>query len=169
MDLLDFQATAFWVCSCRAGLSRYGANGDSAIKNKRFLVTFLTWWLNPWSNIFPFNPKLGGGFKHYLCSHLPEEMIQFDQYFPDGLKPPTRKVDILKKAISMDRPWMIFWLVTIKIKEVQLSIPLNLWGLERENTLKFWGPSFSGPCPNSEPNPGKKAAAVASIRRNILM
>ena len=39
-----------------------------------------------------FRPKgclrlLGGGF---LFSTLPGEMIQFDQYFSDGLKPPTR-------------------------------------------------------------------------------
>ena len=35
-------------------------------------------------------PKLGGGFKHFLCSSLFEEMIKFDEYFSDGLKPPTR-------------------------------------------------------------------------------
>ena len=32
---------------------------------------------------------LGCGFKHFLCSPLPGDMIQFDQYFLDGLKPPT--------------------------------------------------------------------------------
>ena len=32
---------------------------------------------------------LGGGFKYFLFSPLPGEMIQFDYYFSDGLKPPT--------------------------------------------------------------------------------
>ena len=32
---------------------------------------------------------LGGGFKHFLCSPLFGEMIQFYSYFSDGLKPPT--------------------------------------------------------------------------------
>ena len=32
---------------------------------------------------------LDGGFKHFLFSPLPGEMIQFDQYFSKGLKPPT--------------------------------------------------------------------------------
>ena len=36
-------------------------------------------------------PKLlGGGFKDFLFSPLPGEMIQFDEYFSNGLKPPTR-------------------------------------------------------------------------------
>jgi len=34
---------------------------------------------------------LGGGFKYFLFSPLPEKMIQFDQYFSNGLvQPPTR-------------------------------------------------------------------------------
>ena len=33
---------------------------------------------------------LGGGFKHFLFSLLLGEMIQFDEYFSDGLTPPTR-------------------------------------------------------------------------------
>ena len=33
---------------------------------------------------------LGGGFKYFLFSPLPGEMIQLDQYFSNGLKPPTR-------------------------------------------------------------------------------
>ena len=32
---------------------------------------------------------LGGGFKHFIFSPLPGEMIQFDKYFSNGLKPPT--------------------------------------------------------------------------------
>ena len=40
-------------------------------------------------------PELGGGlifFKCFLFSPLPGEMIQFEEYFSDGLKPPTREV-----------------------------------------------------------------------------
>ena len=33
---------------------------------------------------------LGGGFKDFLFSPLGGEMIQFDSYFSNGLKPPTR-------------------------------------------------------------------------------
>ena len=33
---------------------------------------------------------LGGGFKYVLFSPLLGEMIQFDEYFSTGLKPPTR-------------------------------------------------------------------------------
>ena len=44
----------------------------------------------------PFLPLLAGGFKHFLFSPLPGEMIRFDEYFSNGLKPPTRKhVDFL--------------------------------------------------------------------------
>ena len=32
---------------------------------------------------------LGGGFKYFVFSFLFEEIIQFDQYFSNGLKPPT--------------------------------------------------------------------------------
>ena len=35
---------------------------------------------------------LGGGFKYFLCSPLLGEMIQFDEYLANGLKPPTRYV-----------------------------------------------------------------------------
>ena len=35
--------------------------------------------------------KLGGGFKYFLFSPLLGEMIQFDEYFSKGLKPPTSK------------------------------------------------------------------------------
>ena len=35
------------------------------------------------------NSILGGGFKYFLFSSLPGEMVQFDSYFSNGLKPPT--------------------------------------------------------------------------------
>ena len=34
--------------------------------------------------------NLGGGFKYVSFSPLLGEMIQFEEYFSDGLKPPTR-------------------------------------------------------------------------------
>ena len=37
--------------------------------------------------------KLDGGFKYLLFSPLPGEMIQFDQYFSNGLKTPTSYKD----------------------------------------------------------------------------
>ena len=39
--------------------------------------------------------KLVGGFRYFVFSSLPGEMIQFDSYFSDGLKPPTKKSDML--------------------------------------------------------------------------
>ena len=36
------------------------------------------------------NKKLRGGFKCFLFSPLPGEIIQFDLYFSDEMKPPTR-------------------------------------------------------------------------------
>ena len=44
-------------------------------------------WADGWES-----PKLilGGGLKYFLFSSLAGEMIQFDQYFSNGLKPPTR-------------------------------------------------------------------------------
>ena len=32
---------------------------------------------------------LDGGFEYFSCSPLPGKIIQFDEYFSDGLKPPT--------------------------------------------------------------------------------
>ncbi len=44
--------------------------------------------------------NLGGGFKHFLFSPLFGEDFQFDSYFSNGLKPPTRSVE----RIENDRP-----------------------------------------------------------------
>ena len=35
---------------------------------------------------------LGGGFKYFVFLPLPQEMIKFDYYFSNGLKPPTSYV-----------------------------------------------------------------------------
>ena len=36
--------------------------------------------------------QLGGGNSNIVFSTLPGEMIQFDEYFSNGLKPPTSQV-----------------------------------------------------------------------------
>ena len=41
-------------------------------------------------NFMSIKTWLGRGFTYFLCSSLPGEMIQFDSYFSNGLKPPTR-------------------------------------------------------------------------------
>ena len=38
--------------------------------------------------------QLGGGFKQFLCSSLFEEMIQFDEYFLNGLVQPPTSQDV---------------------------------------------------------------------------
>ena len=48
-----------------------------------------------------FNHHLGGGFKYFLVVPLPGEMIQFDKYFWNGLKPPTSSLfDVYPKLGS---------------------------------------------------------------------
>ena len=43
---------------------------------------------------------LGDGFKYFLFSSLPGEMIRFDEYFSDGLvQPPTRLHACLEKTL----------------------------------------------------------------------
>ena len=41
---------------------------------------------------------LGGGFKHFLFSPLPGEDSQFDEYFSNGLKPPT-SIDVQSETL----------------------------------------------------------------------
>ena len=57
---------------------------------------FLLWFqCSKFESFFVFAPKanqLGGGFKDFLFSPLPGEMIHFDKYFSKGLKPsPSQK------------------------------------------------------------------------------
>ena len=53
--------------------------------------------------------KQVGGFKYFLFSSLPGEIIQFDQYFSSGLKPPNRKVPDLfwmnSNSLTVDWQW----------------------------------------------------------------
>ena len=52
---------------------------------------------------------LGGGFKYFLFSPLPGEIILFDEYFSDGLKPPTRYVSSFSGSIPVDSTICIIW------------------------------------------------------------
>ena len=47
--------------------------------------------------------SLGGGFKYLLFSSLPGEMIQFDQYFSNWLKPPTRSPLLIQDFLQTNR------------------------------------------------------------------
>ena len=61
------------------------------------ILKFAGWWLAASKNLVnncylgTFGQKCGQkcGFKHFLFSSLFGEMIQFDKYFSNGLKPPT--------------------------------------------------------------------------------
>ena len=53
------------------------------------------WWLR--FNGYVQICYLGGGFKYFSCSFLLGEDFQFDEYFSDGLKPPTRLFLVPKK------------------------------------------------------------------------
>ena len=47
-------------------------------------------WISKGIGIIFCPDTLGGGFKYFLFSHLLREDSQFDSYFSDGLKPPSR-------------------------------------------------------------------------------
>ena len=56
--------------------------------------------------VFLFIPKhsmygLGGGFKYFLFSTLLGEMVEFDKYFSDGLKPPPTVVHLPTFTINI--------------------------------------------------------------------
>ena len=50
-----------------------------------------------------------GGFKHFLFSPLFGEMIQFDEYFSDGLKPPTSQDFWALKTMSFEHTSEASW------------------------------------------------------------
>ena len=61
-----------------------------------------------WWKFFPKKSSrdvLGGGFKYFLFSPLPGEMIQFDLYFSTGLKPPTSVFFIVCTPEDWHRTW----------------------------------------------------------------
>ena len=51
---------------------------------------------------------LGRGFKYSLLSPLLGEMIQFDSYFSDGLKPPTRLASFSTRRWPLKDFWEFF-------------------------------------------------------------
>ncbi len=77
------------------------------------------------------NHYLGGGFKHFLCLPLSGEDFQFDEYFSDGLKPPTSYfLDLLQKnACSrfINSTWTAIW--SIKTRCVWKAPPPTIVAL----------------------------------------
>ena len=66
-----------------AGSGFFSQELKSTIKAEEFFPGMVDLYINQYQT------NLGGGFKCFLFSPLPGEMIQFDYYFSDGLKPPT--------------------------------------------------------------------------------
>ena len=71
--------------------------------------------------LYSCNPYLGGGFKRFLFSPLPGEMINFDYYFLNGLKPPT------------SYKWPKKWLTGIKHPTYNPDFAFIFGNLFREN------------------------------------
>ena len=69
---------------------------------------------------------LVGGFKYFLFSPLPGEMIQFDKYFAVGLKPPT--------SYEVGLPIFNHWDVSSSQPEVW-----QVWfGMGRKTLTRLW-------------------------------
>ena len=47
--------------------------------------------------------KLGGGFKHFLCSPLPGEMMKFDSYFFKWVVSILAQADVFSKLATENR------------------------------------------------------------------
>ena len=96
------------------------------------------YWL--FTGYYIYNVYLGGGFNH--CSPLFGEMIQFDQYFSDGLKPPTRYTFpyfsrlLLDFGVDMGPPGLC-WTLLVPIW------PIVFW-LERAGRMVEFGWSLEG-------------------------
>ena len=89
-----------------------------------------------------YNVYLGGGFNHFLCSSLAGEMIQFDWYFSDGLKPPTRYTFPYFSRLLLDfgvdiGPPGLCWTLLVPIW------PIVFW-LERAGRMVEFGWSLEG-------------------------
>ena len=69
---------------------------------------------------------LAGGLKHFLFSPLPGEDSHFDEYFSDGLKPPTSDL----------------WLILLMVQKSQTT---NLgWGLAAHANFMTYLPLSTG-------------------------
>ena len=80
---------------------------------------------------FFFLSGLSGGFKHFLFSPLPGEMIQFDSYFSDGLKPPAS-----------------FFLETFRCISGVFPFPQEMGNAFKKKGVFFFGWAGLGPAPN---------------------
>ena len=69
--------------------------------------------------------ELGGGFNHSLFVPLPGEIIQFDKYFSDGLKPPTREiVTLIFQQISLLPVLRVGWVWYVLIESYRISFQM---------------------------------------------
>ena len=90
---------------------------------------------------------LGGGFQYFLFSPLVGEMIQFDYYFSNGLKPPTRLLFRSSKNQSMKKMRSFF--ICYKLMKHPFSGIFQehisfLWGfLFKLNTSRVWDDVFT--------------------------
>ena len=85
---------------------------------------------------FFFLSGLSGGFKHFLFSPLPGEMIQFDSYFSDGLKPPAS-----------------FFLETFRCISGVFPFPQEMGNAFKKKGVFFWVGRFRScpkPCSNGK-------------------
>ena len=62
--------------------------------------------------------SLGGGFKYLLFSPLCGELIQFDSYFSDGLKPPTRSTFCYLPKFKIDVQNIHVWREMLLMEEI---------------------------------------------------
>ena len=98
---------------------------------------------------------IGGGFKYFLFSPLPGEMIQFDKYFSDGLKPPTSncwgltlwETSCIKKITPPERQKFAEKTMHLKSAELDIVLVNNKTGtyaaafLQEGSGTRRWAPA----------------------------
>ena len=106
--------------------------------------------------------NLGGGFKHVLFSPLPGEMLHFDEYFSNGLKPPTSNVfspvnptNKTSKHITLSS--------SFHISQLPCTLQPSLHRLPWRNVLTYYKLYGYGLC-KGKPNPHKvQASSILGI------
>ena len=68
----------------------YSINGDLAKMGDSANLSILKWWYH-WDMIYTYI-GLVGGLEHFFFFHILGIIIPTDQYFSEGLKPPTRAI-----------------------------------------------------------------------------
>ena len=102
---------------------------DKSCLFERFYTNYLGKVNSFWQVVYFF--KLGGWsqlptrwwqLKYFLFSTLPEEMIQFDNYFSNGLKPPTSLV-YFKELLFCSSTFEILWQLQEMLREFNTPLP----------------------------------------------